>query len=91
MSSSENKTKGELKMTTKIERIEILEAAYANYELSNSWFQIYLETDSKFDLNASVEYENKAKGLLQAYEILTGIHLYVSQIKDEIERISMLN
>lgn len=71
------------------ELVKILEAAYSNYELSNFWFKNYQESGIQFDLNASYEYENKARGLLQAYEIMTDKKIYPFQIEEELELVRL--
>lgn len=81
MGSSENKTKGELKMT--IELVKILEAAKEYKRRSMFWFGMYEASNNNIDWETCKELDGKCDALLEAYEILTGKKVYSIDIDKE--------
>lgn len=67
-----------------IELVKILEAAKKYDELSMKWFEMYTASKDELDWNTSKEYDTYTRGLLEAYEILTGKHIRPYQIEDEL-------
>lgn len=55
-----------------IELVKILEAALEYLETSNKWFEYYEHTNDEDDWAICKKYDMRAKGMLEAYEILTG-------------------
>lgn len=66
-------------MTKKL--VEILEAARKHYEASNIWFALYQESNNEYDWNMCESEDYAARGLLEAYEIITGEKIYPHEIK----------
>lgn len=58
-----------------IELVKILEAALENAKLAESWFENYVESADESDWNICARYNERVKGLLEAYEIMTGEHV----------------
>lgn len=58
-----------------IELVKILEAALEYLKSSNKWFEQYERTNDEDDWAICKEYDMRAKGMLEAYEILTGRHV----------------
>ena len=81
MDSSGKPMKGN-KMT--IELVKILEAANEHYNRSNVWFKMYQEDGNDIYWNACMKEEHAARGLLEAYEIMTGRKIYTSEIEVEL-------
>lgn len=78
--------------------IEILENAYTYYQASNQAFDTMKEFEEENDSEMAhtmwaivCEETGKARGLLEAYEIMTGKSLYEWEIRDELERIADVN
>lgn len=70
------------KMT--IELVKILEAARKHRSRSNVWFERYQENADESFWTACMEEEHAAKGLLEAYEIMTGRKIHTFEIEEEI-------
>lgn len=72
-------------MTTQL--VKILEKALKAMESSNYWFGYYEESNDQNDWQVCVEYNERAHGLLDAYEILTGkkVNCLVCSIREELE------
>lgn len=58
-----------------IELVKILEAALEDAEMSNYWFAKYEQTNDNEYWEICKQYDEHAKGLLQAYQIMTGRHV----------------
>lgn len=73
-----------------IELVKILEAALENSEFALRWFKHYEDTNNEDDWEISKEYDMRAKGLLEAYEILTGRHVLCGYcfIRDELKTVA---
>lgn len=86
MGSSKGNEGKEPKVTSNEKLFEILNKAlyYANFSMDA--FTRYQETDDAFDWGNCMEYDKRAWGLLDAYEILTGREVVniISAIEDEI-------
>ena len=67
-----------------IELVKILEAAQKHYENSNRWFKLYQQENDEIYWNACAEEEHTARGLLEAYGILTGNKIYTNEIENEL-------
>ena len=65
-------------MTKKL--VEILEAARKHHVKSNFWFSRYQETADPLYLDDCKEQDDIARGLLEAYEIMTGKKVYLYEI-----------
>lgn len=70
-----------------IELVTILECTLAELEDSDMWFDMYTTSNLESDWQMSKEHHMKCRGLLEAYEILTGkkIHELQHEIKEELE------
>ncbi len=66
------------------ELVKILEAAKEHYDRSNMWFKQYQETDEESYWNMCESEEYAARGLLEAYEIMTGKKIQTYEIKKEM-------
>lgn len=64
----------------------ILECALAEIDDSDMWFDMYTTSNLESDWQMSKEHHMKCRGLLEAYEILTGkkIHPLQHEIKEEL-------
>lgn len=64
----------------------ILECALAELDDSNMWFDMYTNSNEDCDWQLSKEHHMRCRGLLEAYEILTGkkIHPLQHEIKKEL-------
>lgn len=67
-----------------IELVKILEAAQNYRNASNECFDLYQESNKQLDLQTSLEYEARTRAMLEAYEILTGKHVYFFEIDKEL-------
>ena len=80
-------------MTIKL--VKILEAAQTHYEKSLYWFEKYEKADKEKDKvmywNWSEMEEDQSRGLLEAYEIITGKKLHIFEIKQELKPPNVLN
>ena len=75
-----------------IELIKILEAAKDHYETSAKWFGYMLEAEDRNNLDYAktcehiwYEEEYKARGLLESFEILTGIEIHTYQLMNDFQ------
>lgn len=82
MGSSENETKGELKMTNDL--VKILEAAKEYERRSMIWFEMYTESNDEYDWKTCKELSDKSETMLEAYEILTGKKIRRFEIEEEL-------
>ena len=73
-------------MTDKL--VTILECALAELEDSDMWFDMYTNSNVECDWQLSKEHLMRCRGLLEAYEILTGkkIHPLQHEIKEELAK-----
>ena len=71
------------------ELVKILEAALAEFQESNEWFEEYKKTDNKLFWNESKDHDSKCRGLLKAYQIITGKNVYAFDILNELETLNM--
>ena len=64
----------------------ILECALAELEDFGMWFDMYTNSNEECDWQLSKEHLMRCRGLLEAYEILTGkkIHPLQHEIKEEL-------
>lgn len=67
-----------------IELVKILEAAQSYKESGDRWFELYTNSLDKIDYQTSLEYDAKCRGMLEAYEILTGKKIYIYEIDKEL-------
>lgn len=67
-----------------IELVKILEAAQNYKKRSDVWFEYYVKNQDQLDYQTSLEYEAKCRGMLEAYEILTGKKIYIYEIDKEL-------
>lgn len=67
-----------------IELVKILEAAQDHYNRANVWFKLYQDEKEEMYWTACEEEEYAARGLLEAYDILTGNKIYTHEIKEEL-------
>lgn len=70
------------------ELVYILEAAKEHDKQYHNWFQYYLDTNDDDAREIAMWQNNKALGLLEAYEILTGIKVPSCEIEDELAAIA---
>ena len=78
-----NPTERKPEMT--IELVKILEAANYHNTKANRFFDAYNETEDSTWYELSKDQTMMTKGLLEAYEILTGKKVYLSEIEKELE------
>lgn len=64
-------------MTDKL--VTILECALAEIDDSDMWFEMYTNSNEECDWQLSKEHLMKCRGLLEAYEILTGKKIHALQ------------
>ena len=67
-----------------IELVKILEAAKEYNRRSMIWFDLYRESNDKFDWQTCMELSDKCDAMLEAYEILTGKKIYKAEIDNEL-------
>ena len=71
-----------------IELVKILKAAKDHYDMCMTWFECEQNTTSITKKEAysiwSMQKEQKCRGLLEAYEILTGKKLHAFEIENEL-------
>lgn len=71
-----------------IELVKILKAAKAHYDCSMNYYKMWEQAkrkDEKKSLwNFSEDEEEKCRGLLEAYEILTGKKISIFEIDEEL-------
>lgn len=73
-----------------IELAKILEAALEYLKTSNKWFEHYEHTNDEDDWAICIEYDMRAKGMLEAYEIITGRHVLCGYyfVKEELQAVA---
>lgn len=81
----------ELKMTYE-QKMKLLLKAYRFANESNKYYELFKECHDKDCYRYSCEFEHRAKGLLDAYEMITGtkVRSLCSSIQNEMEIISGL-
>ena len=69
------------------ELVKILEEALFEGQESDNWFEEYQKTNIKSFWNESIEHYAKCRGLLKAYQIITGknVRALVLDIREELE------
>lgn len=74
------------------ELVKILEAALAEAQESNNWFDEYQKTDIKSFWEESKVHDAKCRGLLKAYQTITGkkVHALSCNILEELEILNAL-
>lgn len=69
------------------ELVKILEAAKEHHKCALVWFRQYQDTNDQDYWICTQEEDYAARGLLQAYEIMTGRKVYSHAIDEELEQL----
>ena len=70
------------------ELVYILEAAKEHYVLENMWWESFQESNDNTDYVLFSNERGCVKGLLQAYEIISGRRVFGFTIDEELEAIA---